>query len=97
MEIDPMDNDLDYPDPYRKCKPVNHYKEKKDITGFGLVPIKAEGMPAHPDAYGIGYDNGDKFGSDKYYLKQLKAYADWRGIEQTKKEFCSRPHLLDQL
>ena len=67
------------------------------FNGFGLLPIKEEGKPAHPDAYGIGYDNGDKFGSDKNYLRQLKAYAEWRGIEETKNTMCSRPWLLDKL
>jgi hypothetical protein len=62
-----------------------------------MLPVKAEGMPAHPDAYGIGYDNGDKFGGDERYLKQLKAYAAWRGVEKTKQELCSRPHLLPLL
>jgi len=65
--------------------------------GFGLAPLKASGMAAHPDAYGIGYSNGHKFGCDDSYLAQLKAYAEWRGIEQTKAEICSRPHLLDEL
>ena len=65
--------------------------------GFGLVPLKTEGKAAHPDAYGIGYDNGDKFSSAERYLKQLKAYAAWRGVEQTKREMCSRPELLEQL
>lgn len=64
---------------------------------FGLSPLKSEGMAAHPDAYGIGFSNGHKFGDDESYLKQLKAYAEWRGVEKTKKETCSRPHLLDQL
>lgn len=66
-------------------------------SGFGRVPLKNEGKPAHPDAYGIGYDNGHKFGSDEHYLKQLKAYAAWRGAKETKEEMCSRPHLLGQL
>ena len=64
---------------------------------FGLVPIKAEGRAAHPDAYGIGMGNGYKFGDDDRYFKQLRAYAEWRGIEQTKKESCERPWLLDRL
>jgi hypothetical protein len=67
------------------------------MKGFGLVPHKAEGQAAHPDAYGIGYDNGGKFGSDEHFLKQLQAYADWHGVEETKKEMCSRPWLLDKL
>lgn len=64
---------------------------------FSLLPLKAEGKAAHPDAFGIGYGNGDKFGSDKQYLSQLKAYAEWNGVEQTKHELCSRPHLLGKL
>lgn len=60
---------------------------------FGLVPLKSEGMAAHPDCFGIGYCNGYKF-TEEQYLKQLKAYAEWRGVEETKKEECSRPHLL---
>jgi len=70
---------------------------EKSKDNFGLLPIKAEGKAAHPDAYGIGYDNGYKFGSDERYLKQLKAYAKWHGVEETKKEICSRPHLLEKL
>lgn len=65
--------------------------------GFGLVPLKAEGRAAHPDGYGIGWDNGDRFGSDEQYLKQLQAYADWHGVEATKQEQCSRTWLLDKL
>jgi predicted glutamine amidotransferase len=65
--------------------------------GFGLFPLKAEGMPAHPDGFGIGYDSGEKFGSDDNYLKQLQAYADWKGYEDTMKTMCSRPHLLSLL
>lgn len=65
--------------------------------GFGNVPLKAEGMAAHPDAYGIGYDNGHKFGDDERYLRQLQAYADWHGVEETKQEQCSRPWLLERL
>ena len=64
---------------------------------FGMLPWKAEGKATHPDAFGIGHSNGYKFPSDEYYLKQLKAYAAWRGIEETKKEICERPHLLDKL
>ena len=71
--------------------------ENSKMGGFGLAPLKQEGAPAHPDAYGIGYSNGHKFGDDEHYLKQLKAYAEWRGIEATKSEMCSRPDLLDQI
>lgn len=67
------------------------------MSAFGLLPLKAEGMAAHPDAYGIGFSNGDKFGGDARYLRQLQAYADWRGVEETRQEQCSRPWLLDQL
>jgi hypothetical protein len=67
------------------------------VDQFGLVPLKAEGMAAHPDAYGIGYANGDKFGGDERYLRQLQAYADWHGVEETKQELCSRPHVLEKL
>lgn len=56
------------------------------MSGFGLLPLKAE-----------GYDNGDKFGSDDRYLRQLQAYADWCGVEETKRTQCSRPWLLDKL
>lgn len=63
---------------------------------FGLIPLKAEGKAAHPDAYGIGYCSCD-FGSDEQYLRQLRAYAEWRGVDATKQEGCSRPHLLDRL
>ena len=64
--------------------------------GFGLIPLKEEDRPAHPDAYGIGYDSGHKF-SDEDYLRQLRAYAEWRGIEETKKTMCSKLDLLDQI
>jgi hypothetical protein len=67
------------------------------MNEFGNVPLKAEGMAAHPDAYGIGYSNGDKFGSDEHFLRQLQAYADWHGVEATKQELCSRPWLLEKL
>lgn len=73
------------------------HKMENKPEGFGLLPIKAEGLAAHPDAYGIGYCNGHKFGNDDNYLRQLKAYAKWRGIEETKKEACERPHLLELL
>jgi len=66
-------------------------------NGFGLVPLKKEGEAAHPDAYGIGFGNGDKFESDEYFLRQLKAYAKWRGVDATKREHCSRPELLELL
>lgn len=69
----------------------------KITQGFGYLPLKAEGKAAHPDAYGIGYDNGFKFPTDKGFLNQLRAYASWRGVEETKQEMCSRPHLLDEL
>lgn len=67
------------------------------MSDFGLIPLKAEGMASHPDAHGIGYDNGDKFGADERYLRQLQAYADWCGLEETKATLCSRPWLLDKL
>jgi hypothetical protein len=65
--------------------------------GFGLLPLKAEGMAAHPDGYGIGWGNGYRFPTDKQYLEQLQAYADWHGVEATKQEQCERPHLLEKL
>ena len=67
---------------------------------FGLARIKAEGMAMHPDEDHIcmcdecvdgGYRNDD------WYLRQLQSYADWRGVEETKAEWCSRPHLLEKL
>ena len=68
-----------------------------EINGFGLFPLKEEGKVAHPDAYGFGYENGYKFESDEEYLEQLQGYADWRGLEETRKEQCTRPWLLDKL
>lgn len=65
--------------------------------GFGLLPLKEPGKAAHPDAYGIGYNNGHKFPTDEGYFRQLRAYSQWRGVEETKEEMCSRPHLLDEL
>ncbi len=65
--------------------------------GFGLCVLKKEGEAAHPDGYGIGMGNGYKFPSDEQYLKQLRAYAEWHGIDETKREMCERPYLLDLL
>ena len=60
--------------------------------GFGFAHVKSEGKALHPDTF----SNFDSAG-DALYLKQLKLYASWRGVEETKQEFCSRPHLLDKL
>ncbi len=56
---------------------------------FGRAAIKAEGQPAHPDIY----DNVGDF-DDYWFLRQLRSYASWRGVEETKKDMCSRPKLL---
>lgn len=45
-------------------------------TGFGLMRVKVEGAPCHPDDYGIGGGNGYKF-TQKQYARQLKAYNEW--------------------
>jgi hypothetical protein len=29
MEIDSMQDELDYPDPYKDCRPLNHYEVTK--------------------------------------------------------------------
>lgn len=64
------------------------------MEGFGLVAIKKEGAACHPEAYGIGHANGYKY-TDEQYLNQLRAYAEWAGVEETKSVMCSRPHLLE--
>ena len=65
---------------------------------FGLLPMKEEGEACHPDAMGMCImGTGYLFLDDESYLKQLQAYAKWRGKELTKKTFCSRPHLLKKL
>ena len=70
--------------------------EKLEIErdGFGLVHLKKEGAAAHPDGY--TYRDGSEV-SDEWYLRQLKAYAEWNGVENTKQEMCERPHLLEKL
>jgi len=60
------------------------------MNGFGLARIKQQGAPCHPDDCRIDCD-------DDFYLEQLQAYAGWRGVEETKKEWCNRPHLLKEL
>ncbi len=69
------------------------HEEVKRVFG-GLAHLKVEGAPAHPDGYTL--ENGDEL-SDEWYLRQLKAYAEWRGMENTKQEMCERPYLLDEL
>jgi len=51
---------------------------------------KAEGMAVHPD-------DTEAHMSDAFYLKQLQQYANWRGLQETKIESCSRPEVLDLL
>ena len=55
-----------------------------------LTPLKAEGMPVHPDTFCWN-------GTDEAYLLRLQAYADWRGIEETKRTECSKPEMLERL
>jgi len=55
------------------------------MNGFGMCHIKAEGHAIHPD---------DAEMSNEFYLKQLQAYADWRGVDETVSEGCVRPALL---
>ena len=67
---------------------------------FGLARIKAEGMAMHPDDEHFCICDkccAGRLSDDVWYLKQLQAYADWRGAEETKAEWCSRPHLLEKL
>ena len=53
---------------------------------------QAEGQASHPDFF----DNVDEL-SDERYLRQLQAFADWIGVEETKTYYCSRPSLLRDL
>ena len=62
----------------------------EDVTGFGLAYIRKEGAAMHPD------DTEAEMG-DVFYLKQLQAFKDEHGIEVTKKSYCSRPYLLEEL
>jgi len=61
-----------------------------NLTEFGLAHVKCEGGGVHPDDI-------DRDLTDEQYLRQLHAYARHRGIEQTQKEFCLRPELLEKL
>lgn len=65
-------------------------KDERRLSGFGLVPLKGEGSPYHPDHLGMTV-------SDERYLDQLQVYSDCYGIEHTKNVFCCRPELLDKL
>lgn len=60
------------------------------MTGFGLAHIRKEGAPMHPDDIGSPLSDGQ-------YIEQLKAYAGWRGVEETKKEGCVRGDFLNHL
>jgi hypothetical protein len=60
--------------------------------GFGLVPLKMEGCPIHPDD--LFFSNIGL--TDEQYLKQLQAYKD-KSDPDVKQVACSRPYLLDQL
>ena len=60
------------------------------MNGFGLEPLKAEGMACHPDHAGGYYITC----TDEEYSEQLQKHIEWRGIENVKKEQCSRPHLI---
>ena len=65
----------------------------------GVIPIKGEGLPCHPDAMFLGAPHilSPKEYSDKRYLEQLQAYANEWGLERTLKTMCSRPYLLNKL
>jgi len=70
------------------------------MKGFGMMPMAAEGAPMHPDDTHICrcdecVEGG--FRSDDWYLRQLRAYADFHGKAEAKRVFCSRPHLLERL
>lgn len=69
-----------------------NYKDCTGLCHFGLVSIKAEGMPAHPDIY----DNADDM-SDEQYYRQLKAYRDEVTGDSVYVTYCSRPKLLEKL
>jgi len=65
-----------------------------NLPAHAVQPQRAR----HPDnimAYLSAVHKGEV--SDKVYLHHLQMYADWRGVDQTKKEPCSRPHLFDAL
>ncbi len=65
------------------------------MDGFGMVGLKTEGAPAHPDYWGIGCNPFT--GTDEQYLRQLQAYADYHGIDEARKVDATRPELLDLL
>ena len=60
------------------------------MTGFGLVPLKQEGAPIHPDEFECDI-------TDEKYLKQLQRYADWYGLDEAKRCMTARVRLLDKL
>jgi len=68
----------------------NKSVDEQDYTGFGLSYLRQEGAAMHPD-------DTEREMNDAYYLRQLQAYVDSHGIDETKKSYCSRPHLLEKL
>ena len=61
------------------------------MTGFGLAHQKRQGCAMHPDDMTAGNY------SDETYYRQLKAYRDDVVGDGVFDEYCSRPHLLEQL
>jgi len=59
-------------------------------TGFGSIPLKQEGAPIHPDGMECELTDG-------MYFEQLQRYADWHGLEETKRIMTVRHHLLHLL
>jgi hypothetical protein len=69
-------------------------KGEKEMKGFGLVHLKGEGKPIHPDDVAV-----ESHMSDEWYLRQLQQYKDAYGftLEDITDESCVRPHLLKDL
>lgn len=63
---------------------------KPVANDFGMVPLKEEGAPVHPDTFLFE-------GTDEAYLARLQAYADHFGKEEALSVTSSRPELLEKL
>lgn len=69
--------------------------EEIGSSGFGLVDIKGEGKPFHPDSFN---NVGDM--SDDWYFNQLKAYCEeyYGGININDVDlYCSRPEIFNRI
>jgi len=63
------------------------------MNNFGLVHLKAEGAPIHPDDVVCGISSEM---TDERFFSQLKAYYKFHG-KVIFDEYCSRPNLLKDL